>query len=103
MNTSENKYDAIEALIFEEGLQISSLTFDETEGYFFIHLNTNAVLKQKLSEYPLLKSASSAELKQYEIIANGTGVHWKDIDEDLSLKGFLEHEIRHLVKMPAAA
>jgi len=30
-------------------------------------------------------------------MGNGTGVHWPDIDEDLSLKGFLQDEVRKVV------
>jgi len=37
------------------------------------------------------------QLKNYELISNGTGIHWPDIDEDLSLKGFLQDEIRKVV------
>lgn len=46
------------------------------------------VLQQKISNYPLLLSSSENELKNYTLLANGIGVHWAAIDEDLSLKGF---------------
>ncbi|MBC7423455.1 MAG: DUF2442 domain-containing protein [Ferruginibacter sp.] len=62
-----------------------------------IVLNTTAVLHQKISTYPLLKKGTLEQLKNYELISNGTGVHWADIDEDLSLKGFLQDEIRKIV------
>jgi hypothetical protein len=103
MNTSENNYDAIEALIFEENLKIASLSFDKVEDLFSIRLNTGAILKQHISAYTKLHSAAVDQLNRYEITSNGTGVHWDELDEDLSLKGFLESEIRHMVKTPAAA
>lgn len=43
-------------------------------------------------------NASEEELKQYELIADGKGIHWPLLDEDLSLKGFLQAEIRNVVK-----
>jgi hypothetical protein len=37
-----------------------------------------------------LKSATENQLKNLEITCNGTGLHWPDIDEDLSITGVLE-------------
>ena len=43
-----------------------------------------------LSWYPRLASASKKELNNFEWIGKGLGIHWKDIDEDLSVEGFLK-------------
>lgn len=32
--------------------------------------------------------------KDYAIIAEGTGIHWASLDEDISLKGFLKTTIQ---------
>lgn len=48
-----------------------------------------------------MKNAAENELKQYELIAGGKGIHWPLLDEDLSLKGFLQAEIRNVVKKDA--
>jgi hypothetical protein len=37
-----------------------------------------------------LSEATPAELANIEIISNGTGLHWPDLDEDLSILGILE-------------
>jgi len=37
-----------------------------------------------------LRSASIDQLKNIEIICNGTGLHWPDLDEDLSVSGIIE-------------
>jgi hypothetical protein len=63
-----------------------------------IILNTSAILWQKISSYPNLKTADKDALKEYEIIADGTGIHWSALDEDLSLKGFLRDELRNIVR-----
>ena len=102
MNTSENNFDAIETLIFEENLRIEAIRFDVDADLLYIYLNTKAILKQKISEYPALKNCSHSALQNFILIACGTGVHWADLNEDLSLKGFLENEIRHMVRRPAA-
>jgi hypothetical protein len=37
-----------------------------------------------------LREATSCQLQNIEIICNGTGLHWPDLDEDLSLTGIME-------------
>ena len=37
-----------------------------------------------------LRGATPAQLANVEIICNGTGLHWPDLDEDLSILGILE-------------
>jgi len=42
-----------------------------------------------LARYPRLADATRKQLENYEISPAGYGVHWPDLDEDLSVKGFL--------------
>jgi len=93
-----NQYDAIENLIFKEGLRIEVLEFIPEMDMMLIVLNTKVILSHSLSSYDLLKRASKSQLLQYELIGKGTGVHWPLLDEDLSLKGFLQNELRKVVK-----
>jgi hypothetical protein len=37
-----------------------------------------------------LKTASAEELANIELICDGTGLHWPDLDEDLSITGIIE-------------
>lgn len=99
MNTSPNKqYDVIDYLIFEEGIRIATVDIHPELDLMTIYLNTKAVLSQQLSSYKLLKSAEKSKLLEYELIGGGTGIHWPQLDEDLSLKGFLQEELRKVVK-----
>ena len=98
MSTSANNFDAIETLIYEEDLRIEAIDFHPELDVMLIILNTKAVLHQRISSYKTLHNAKRALLMQYELIANGVGVHWKALDEDLSLKGFLKDELRQIVK-----
>src|SRR5438128_882819 len=93
-----NQYDAIESLIFKEGLHIEALDFHPNQDLMLVILNTKVVLTQNLSSYSSLKTADKSQLLQYELIGKGTGVHWPSLDEDLSLKGFLQNELRKVVK-----
>jgi hypothetical protein len=37
-----------------------------------------------------LRNASLKQIKNIEIICEGTGLHWPDLDEDLSITGIVE-------------
>lgn len=104
MNTSaNNQYDSIEAIIFEEKLRIEAVDIHPELDLMLIILNTKAVLRQNLSSYNQLKKASREDLLQYELIAGGVGIHWPILDEDLSLKGFLQDELRKVAKTGTGA
>jgi hypothetical protein len=42
-----------------------------------------------LAWFPRLAKASLAQLQNYELMGDGEGIHWPDIDEDLSVEGLL--------------
>ncbi len=42
-----------------------------------------------ISWYPKLSKANKQQLNNFRIIGRGSGIHWEDLDEDLSIKGFL--------------
>ena len=62
---------------FENGM-ICMILSDKKEVRFPIYLNNK------------LMSATKAQLNNIEIICGGTGLHWPDLDEDLSVVGILE-------------
>lgn len=37
-----------------------------------------------------LSDATPAQRQRYEVIGDGTGIHWPDVDEDISVRGMLE-------------
>ena len=39
--------------------------------------------------FPRLAKASAEELRNYELLGDGEGIHWPDLDEDLSVRGLL--------------
>jgi hypothetical protein len=41
-----------------------------------------------------LRGATPEQLNNIEITFNGTGLHWPDLDEDLSVIGILEGRLR---------
>ena len=97
MNISENKYDAIETLIFQEGLKIQSVEIKNKRDQLFIYLNNGQTIIAPISLFPKLKNASLKLLSAYKINRSGSGIRWERLDEDLSLKGFLRDELKKIV------
>jgi hypothetical protein len=42
-----------------------------------------------LAWYPRLVSATTAQLRHWEILGRGEGIRWPDLDEDLSVDGIV--------------
>lgn len=94
MSTLVNNFDSIERLIYEEGLRIKAVDIHKDLDLMLIVLNTKTILKRNISSYKRLKNASIEKLNKFRLIGKGTGIHWPELDEDLSLKGFLKEEIQ---------
>ncbi len=90
--------DAIDRLIYKDGLRIKALHFHKDLDLLLIILNNGKVLQRTLSFSKRLHQATPEQLHHYEFIGEGTGIHWPDVDEDLSLRGFLEEELFHMAK-----
>ena len=93
MDFSINEYDTIESLIFENDLKIKGVHFYQDMGFMLVVLSNQRVIRYVLSDSERLKNASKKQLKNYELIGKGAGIHWPELDEDLSLKGFLKSEL----------
>lgn len=39
--------------------------------------------------FPRLRNASEAQRKEWRLIGKGVGIHWEDIDEDISVASLL--------------
>ncbi len=39
--------------------------------------------------FPRLANATKNQLEHYELLGDGEGIHWPEIDEDLSVSGLL--------------
>ncbi|MEM6843709.1 MAG: DUF2442 domain-containing protein [Bacteroidota bacterium] len=88
--------DALDRLIYEEGLRIKHIYFDQELALMLLVLNNKKVMKRTISEFKRLASATEQQLNNFE--NDGIGIHWPDVDEDLGLRGFLEYELIHMDK-----
>ena len=99
MNLPHNKYDAIERFICNQGLRITSVDLSPANDKLFIHLNTQLTIVAPTKNYCRLKDASVQGLQNYRIVCGAEGIHWPDLDEDISLKGLLKEYLSQQVKM----
>ncbi len=59
-------------------------------GTVCIWLSDGREIRFPASKNRRLRNATAEQLGRIEIICNGTGLHWPDLDEDLSVLGILE-------------
>ena len=80
--------DVVDQFIRDHKLRIQKLFFDVEMDLMLVVLNNRKILKDRLSKYPALHKATPTQWQAYEI--SPMGVHWTELDADLSLKGLLE-------------
>jgi hypothetical protein len=54
-----------------------------------VRLSDGRLLSTPLAWYPRLHGASASARRTFRLIGGGEGVHWPEVDEDLSLEGML--------------
>ncbi|MCC6492210.1 MAG: DUF2442 domain-containing protein [Pirellulales bacterium] len=77
MSTSITERD-----VFAESVQFSNDSMT-------IRLDDGRALSVPLAWYPRLLHGGDAERSNYELIGDGEGIHWPDLDEDVSIEGLL--------------
>ncbi len=71
----------------ESGMRIESDGF--TADSLVVRLADGRSVSVPLAWYPRLLRASSAQLANWRLSGGGYGIHWPDLDEDLSAEGIL--------------
>jgi len=60
-----------------------------TEDTLSIDLSDGRTISVPLTWFPRLLYARSDERNNWRLIGKGHGIHWEDIDEDISVEGLL--------------
>ncbi len=75
---------------------ISALTADErvagvefTEDALTVGLYDGRAISVPLAWYPRLLNGTPAQRENWEVCGGGYGIHWPDLDEDISTDGLL--------------
>lgn len=55
-----------------------------------VYFEDGRELAVPLEWFPKLRNASIEQLKKWRFIGNGEGIHWEELDEDISVVNLLE-------------
>ncbi len=66
-----------------------AMSIEVTEDTLTAELSDGRIISVPLAWYPRLVHATPEERNNWELIGTGQGIHWPDLDEDLSIEGFL--------------
>ena len=67
--------------------RVLDVRFDEAS--LVVDLMDGRTISVPLAWYPRLQQATEAQRRHWEMAGAGYGIHWPDIDEDLSTEGLL--------------
>ena len=67
------------------------LRFDDE--MLIVRLDDGRELHVPLEWFPSLRDATEAERADWRFIGGGIGVHWEQLDEDLSIRGMLAPQL----------
>ena len=74
-------------LVTERDSFATSVSF--AEDSFTVRLNDGRSLSVPLTWFPRLLDGTVAERENCELIGDGEGIHWPELDEDISVEGLL--------------
>ncbi len=77
MPTSAVKFDA------------TAVTVTVTDDQLLVVLADGRELAAPLAWFPRLAEASAEQRKNWRLIGRGQGIHWPDVDEDISVASLL--------------
>ena len=64
-----------------------SVSFDNDS--LIVGLSDGRSISVPLAWFPSLSSATVNQLNDWELLGDGEGIHWPQLDEDLSINGLL--------------
>ena len=64
------------------------IAFEDSKMIVF--LEDGRELSIPLEWFPRLRKATSEQLSKWRLIGKGEGIHWSEIDEDISVENLLE-------------
>ena len=60
-----------------------------TDDSLVVELRDGRTVSVPVKWYPRLAAGRPAERRKWQLIGPGTGIHWPDLDEDISVEGLL--------------
>ena len=75
--------------ISENRLNAQALNFEFVDASIRLTLTDGREISAPLAWFPRLRDASDAKRANWRLIGRGEGVHWPDLDEDVSVNALL--------------
>lgn len=75
------------SLALATDLRVMHVSIDENR--LAVDLMDGRTITVPIAWYPRLANASQRERENWELAGGGYGIHWPDLDEDLSTEGLL--------------
>ena len=75
--------------VFQKELKLSAQKVWFESQKIFVQCSDGRIVGNPLTWFPRLANATESQLNDFEIFGNGTGIHWNELDEDLSINGFV--------------
>jgi hypothetical protein len=60
-----------------------------TEDTLSVDLSDGRTISTPLGWFPRLEQANEEERNNWKLIGKGSGIHWEDVDEDISVEGLI--------------
>ena len=70
-------------------LHPQAINIEYTDSLLIVELADGRSISAPLIWFSRLSKASKEQLKNWKILGDGEGIHWPDVDEDLSVAGLL--------------
>ena len=75
-----------------------AVTVEASAGELVVHLEDGRTISVPLEWFAKLRDATPAQLADWRLIGQGIGIHWAQLDEDISVRGLLMPQQRPLRK-----
>ncbi len=64
-------------------------SFSVNQDFLTAKINDGRVISIPINWFERLRKASIEQLQNFEVSPSGYGIHWPEIDEDISIRSFL--------------
>ena len=69
--------------------RVKDVRIEIEEELLSVFLQDGRIISVPLAWYPKLFNATKEQLQNWEVSGGGYGIHWPELDEDLSTEGLL--------------
>ena len=76
-------------------IEIRATSVRVSDDALIVDLSDGRTVSAPLAWYPRLLHGTTAERNDHQLIGEGLGIHWRQLDEDISVEGILSGRRSH--------